>query len=150
MPGARASIDAFYREVEDNPDDLAFVRSAADLARAQQEGKIGAILAIEGGEALDGSVEMIRIFHRLGVRLMTITWSDRNELGDGAYDPTGGGLTKAGVQVVREMNRMGMVVDVSPRVRCNLLEHSAEHHGAAGGVAFQLQGAVRPPQEPHG
>lgn len=118
LPGSGArracqDIDAFYREVEDNPDDLAFVRSAADLARAQQEGKIGAILAIEGGEALDGSVEMIRIFHRLGVRLMTITWSDRNELGDGAYDPTGGGLTKAGVQVVREMNRMGMVVDVS-------------------------------------
>lgn len=106
-------IDTFWREVEENADDLVFVRTGADLARAEAEGKIGAILAIEGGEALDGSVEMIRIFYRLGVRLMTITWSDRNELGDGAYDSTGGGLSKAGVKVVQEMNRMGMVVDVS-------------------------------------
>lgn len=106
-------IDAFYSEVESNPDDLVFVLTGADLARAEAEGKIGAILAIEGGEALDGAVEMIRIFYRLGVRLMTITWSDRNELGDGAYDPTGGGLSKAGVKVVQEMNRMGMAVDVS-------------------------------------
>jgi membrane dipeptidase len=132
LPGSAARracqyIDAFYSEIEANPHDLVFVKTAADLARAEAEGKIGAILAIEGGEALDGAVEMIRIFYRLGVRLMTITWSDRNELGDGAYDPTGGGLTKAGVKVVQEMNRMGMVVDVSHAADAtfwSILEHT--------------------------
>ena len=106
-------VDAFYNEIEANPDSLVFVKNAHDIERAQEEGKIAAVLALEGGEALDGSVEMLRIFHRLGVRLMTITWSDRNELGDGAYDPTGGGLSRAGVAVVKEMDRLGMVVDVS-------------------------------------
>lgn len=119
LPGAGARqalrlVDAFYREIEENSGSLALAAKAGDVGRARAEGKIAAFLSIEGGEALDGSIELLRIFYRLGVRLMTLTWSRRNELGDGAYEEgTCGGLTQFGVEVVREMDRLGMVVDVS-------------------------------------
>ncbi len=119
LPGAGARqalrlVDAFYREIEDNSDSLVLAVRAKDVERARAEGKIAAFLSIEGGEALDGSIELLRIFYRLGVRLMTLTWSRRNELGDGAYEEgTRGGLTRFGTDVVREMDRLGMVVDVS-------------------------------------
>lgn len=119
LPGAGARqalrlVDVFHREIEENSDSLVFATRAGDVGRARDEGKIAAFLSIEGGEALDGSIELLRIFHKLGVRLMTLTWSRRNELGDGAYEGgTHGGLTRFGVDVVREMDRLGMVVDVS-------------------------------------
>ena len=119
LPGAGARqalrlVDAFYREIEENSGSLALAAKAGDVGRARAEGKIAAFLSIEGGEALDGSIELLRVFYRLGVRLMTLTWSRRNELGDGAYEEgTCGGLTQFGVEVVREMDKLGMVVDVS-------------------------------------
>jgi membrane dipeptidase len=107
-------VDAFYREIEDNSDKLIFATTGSDVDKAREEGKIAALLSIEGGEALDGRIELLRIFYRLGVRLMTLTWSLRNELADGAFEGrTGGGLTRFGVEVVEEMDRLGMVVDVS-------------------------------------
>jgi membrane dipeptidase len=115
--GARRAlqfVDAFYREIEDNSDKLIFATTGSDVDEAREEGKIAALLSIEGGEALDGRIELLRIFYRLGVRLMTLTWSLRNELADGAFEErTGGGLTRFGVEVVEEMDRLGMVVDVS-------------------------------------
>lgn len=119
LPGAGARqalrlVDTFYREIEENSGSLALAAKAGDVGRARAEGKIAAFLSIEGGEALDGSIELLRVFYRLGVRLMTLTWSRRNELGDGAYEEgTCGGLTQFGVEVVREMDKLGMVVDVS-------------------------------------
>lgn len=119
FPGAGARrtlqfIDAFYREIEDNSDKLVFATTGKDVDKAREEGKIAALLSIEGGEVLEGRIELLRIFYRLGVRLMTLTWSRRNELADGAFEErTGGGLTRFGVEVVEEMDRLGMVVDVS-------------------------------------
>jgi membrane dipeptidase len=119
LPGAGARqalrlVDVFCREIEENCDSIVFAVRAGDVARARDEGKIAAFLSIEGGEALDGCIELLRVFYRLGVRLMTLTWSRRNELGDGAYEEgTRGGLTRFGVDVVREMDRLGIVVDVS-------------------------------------
>lgn len=78
------------------------------------EGQIGTLLTIEGGDALDGHLEMLDIFHRLGVRLMTLTWNHRNEIADGVKETYGcGGLTGFGREVVQEMNRLKMIVDVS-------------------------------------
>ena len=119
LPGAGARralqyVDAFYREIEENSDRLVFATSGTDVEEAYEVCKIAALLAIEGGEALDGRIELQRSFYRLGVRLMTLTWSLRNEIADGAFEGrTGGGLTRFGVQVVEEMDRLGMVVDVS-------------------------------------
>ncbi|NLS45627.1 MAG: membrane dipeptidase [Firmicutes bacterium] len=107
-------VDTFYREIEDNSDKMVFVKTGSDVEKARSEGKIAAFLSIEGGEVLEGRIELLRIFYRLGVRLMTLTWSLRNEIADGAFEErTQGGLTRFGIQVVEEMDRLGMVVDVS-------------------------------------
>ncbi len=107
-------LDRFYREIEMNAGKISLATSAADIRRAKGQGQVAAILGIEGGEAIAGDLGVLRMFYRLGVRLMTLTWSRRNELADGVRESrTGGGLTSLGVEVVREMNRLGMIVDVA-------------------------------------
>lgn len=88
------------------------VRYRADLDDAGEDLK--ALLSIEGGEALQGSIEVLHAFFRLGVRAMGLVWNHRNELADGIGDAgSGGGLTPFGRCVVEEMERLGMAVDVS-------------------------------------
>ncbi len=71
-------------------------------------------MTVEGGEPLEGEIRILRVLYRLGVRGLGLTWNNRNELADGVgEDRTGGGLTSLGRQVVQEMNRLGMFVDVS-------------------------------------
>lgn len=107
-------IDLFYRETEENKKAVMPVKNWVEINEALASGKIAALLAIEGGEALEGSIGVLRMLHRLGVRGLTLTWNGRNELGDGVGEEgTGGGLTSFGVAVVEEMNRLGMLVDVS-------------------------------------
>ncbi|MBO8141561.1 MAG: membrane dipeptidase [Firmicutes bacterium] len=107
-------LDAVWREMERWSDKLHPILTAADLEEAQASAKIGVLLSIEGGEALEGSLSALRAFYRLGVRAMGLTWNGRNDLADGVGEAaTGGGLTSFGRQVVKEMERLGMVVDVS-------------------------------------
>ncbi|WP_027717532.1 dipeptidase [Desulfovirgula thermocuniculi] len=119
-----------YEELEKNREELMPVRCAADMVRARVSGKTGVLLAVEGGEALAGRLEVLRMFYRLGVRCLTLTWNGRNELGDGVGEEgTRGGLTRFGREVVREMNRLGMVVDVSHLSEAgfwDVLEESAQ------------------------
>ncbi len=107
-------LDAFHRSHIDNSDRLALALNYDDIVRANEEGKVAAILSIEGGEAIEGSLSVLRMLYRLGVRAMGLTHSPRNMLADGNQEAlTKGGLTKLGIQVVEEMNRLGIVVDVS-------------------------------------
>lgn len=89
------------------------VCSYADIVEARAHGKIGALLTVEGGEALGGSMAVLRNLYRLGVRALTLTWNRRNDLGDGVMESADRGLTPFGRLVVREMNTLGMLVDVS-------------------------------------
>lgn len=107
-------IDIFYREMEAVSDQIEPVQRYADIERLISSGKAAALLAIEGGEALSGKLSVLRLFYRLGVRSIGLTWNGRNELADGVGEGrTGGGLTEFGVAAVKEMNRLGMLVDVS-------------------------------------
>lgn len=107
-------IDLFHREMEENKKDIQHVKSQAEIMKALHSGKIAALLSVEGGEALEGSIGVLRMLHRLGVRSLTLTWNGRNELGDGVGEErTGGGLTSFGAAVVEEINRLGMLADVS-------------------------------------
>lgn len=107
-------LDAVWREVERHRDDLHPVLRAEDMAEAEAAGKIGVLLSIEDGAALGGSLAALRMFYRLGVRALGLTWNGRNELAEGVGDEqSGGGLTGFGRRVVGEMERLGMVVDVS-------------------------------------
>jgi len=90
------------------------VRSSSDIENAEKSGEIAALLNFEGGEFLEGSVECLRMFYKLGLRMLTLTWSDRNLLGDGAaYATSRGGLTPFGFEVLREAERLGILIDVS-------------------------------------
>src|SRR5215211_2760958 len=107
-------IDSVYRSVERHPNDLMIATSVADIRRAKQTGKIAALLGIEGGHAIEDSLPALREFYRLGVRYMTLTWNNTNNWADaGRGEKKHGGLNDFGVEVVREMNRLGMLVDVS-------------------------------------
>ncbi|HEV7860788.1 MAG TPA: dipeptidase [Pyrinomonadaceae bacterium] len=107
-------IDAVYRASERHPDDLMMAYSAADIREAKRRGKIAALMGIEGGHAIENSLATLREFYRLGVRYMTLTWNNTNDWADaGRGEKTHNGLTDFGKEVVREMNRMGMLVDVS-------------------------------------
>ncbi|MDD4170193.1 MAG: dipeptidase [Desulfotomaculaceae bacterium] len=107
-------IDLFYREIEENNHVALHAKSSLDIEKALSLGKIAAFLSIEGGEALEGSLGILRLMYQLGVRSITLTWNGRNELGDGVDEEvTGGGLTRFGKDTVVEMNRLGMLVDVS-------------------------------------
>jgi len=107
-------IDAVYRAVERHPHDLMLATSAAEIRKAKKQGKIAALMGIEGGHAIENSLATLRQFHRLGVRYMTLTWNNSNDWADGARDkPRNNGLSDFGKEVVLEMNRLGMLVDIS-------------------------------------
>src|SRR6195256_3487963 len=107
-------IDAVYRAVERHPNDLMLATSVADIRKAKKQRKIAALMGIEGGHAIENSLPTLRQFYRLGVRYMTLTWNNSNDWADGARDkPRNNGLSDFGKAVVLEMNRLGMLVDIS-------------------------------------
>ena len=107
-------VDLFWQWMEQFPHDLAFAGSGKDILEIQKSGRLACLLAVEGGEALEGKLSNLRMLHRLGVRLVTLTWNHRNDLAAGQGEgPGGGGLSRFGEAVVTEMNRLGMIVDVS-------------------------------------
>ena len=93
--------------------------SAADIERARREGKLAALMGIEGGHSIENDIRLLRDYYRLGVRYMTLTWSNSNEWADSSGDerkpgvPHSNGLSTFGKEVVLEMNRLGMMVDIS-------------------------------------
>lgn len=107
-------IDRFYAEIEDNPTQIRFAQSAADIRNLSQQGYVAALLGIEGGHSIENSLELLRIYHRLGVRYLTLTWNNTNEWADSSSDEAiHNGLNEFGVAVVREMNDLGMLIDIS-------------------------------------
>ncbi len=113
--GVFAQIEKVHELVEKNPDDLALVTSVQEAGAARGAGKTGVLVAIEGGYAIESDLVLLRQFHRAGVRLMTLTHWTAADWADASGDekPVHGGLTGFGEKVVAEMNRLGMIVDVS-------------------------------------
>jgi membrane dipeptidase len=132
-------IDIARRVVERYPDKLEWALTARDLRRAHKEGKIGSVLGLEGGHAIENSLGALRAYYDLGARYMTLTHNVTTDWADAALDSAKhGGLTEFGKEVVREMNRMGMLVDlshVSPATMSDAIDVSAapvifSHSGA--------------------
>src|SRR5512144_1471933 len=119
LPGGFArmqleQIDIARRMVARYPDRLALAGTADEVERAMRGGRVGSLLGIEGGQAIENSLGALRTYYDLGVRYMTLTHGKTIDWADSATDtPRHGGLTRFGEEVVREMNRLGMLVDLS-------------------------------------
>ena len=107
-------IDAVHENVQKYSKDLAFARTADEVRRAHAQGKIAVLIGVEGGHMIGNDIRMVRIFSDLGVRYMTLSHFYNDEWADSSTDkPAHNGLTDFGKQIVREMNRQGMMVDIS-------------------------------------
>jgi membrane dipeptidase len=107
-------IDAVRENVGKNSRDMVLARTAEDVRRAHAQGKIAALMGVEGGHMIGNDIRMVRIFADLGVRYMTLSHFYNDEWADSSTDkPAHNGLTDFGKDVVREMNRQGMLVDIS-------------------------------------
>ncbi len=111
-------IDISYRQIERHPAELMLATNAADIRRAKREGKVAVLMGVEGGHAIENSLGALRTLHRLGCRYMTLTHSNTNEWADSAGfngPPVvrHHGLSPFGEEVVHEMQRIGMLVDIS-------------------------------------
>ena len=112
---ALALIDAVHQQIRCRPESLTLALTPADILAAHAAGKFAILLSVEGGHAIENSLALLRTFFRLGVRSMTLTWANSNDWAQssGPLTPGPEGLTPFGHEVVREMNDLGMIVDVS-------------------------------------
>lgn len=106
-------IDALHLQFEKHSDGMKLALTASDVYKAKRNGKIAAIIAVESGQAIEDDLAFLRDFYRLGVRSMTLTWNSTNWADASNQAPRHNGLTDFGRDVVREMNRLGMIIDVS-------------------------------------
>jgi membrane dipeptidase len=111
---ALTQINAVHKQVNKHPKDLALAATAAEIRAARKQGKIAVLLGVEGGHMIDSNLQLLEKYAALGVRYLTLTHSANSEWADSATDkPTHHGLTPFGKAAVREMNRLGMMVDIS-------------------------------------
>jgi membrane dipeptidase len=112
-------IDSVYEQAAHHPDRMMMAFSVEDIERAHKQKKLAALMGIEGGHSIENDIHLLRDYYRLGVRYMTLSWSNTNEWADSSGDIDDpkiqhhNGLTDFGKQVVLEMNRLGMIVDIS-------------------------------------
>jgi membrane dipeptidase len=143
MRRAMDMIDATMREVERHPNELMFCQTAAQIRQAKKQNKVCALMGIEGGYVIENSLFALRNFYRLGIRYMTLTHNVSHDWADAHRDePKNNGLSDFGKEVVREMNRLGMLVDishVSDKVMADVLDITTApiiaSHSSARGVA---------------
>jgi membrane dipeptidase len=111
---ALVQIDAVREQIRKHPNDLVLATTAAQIREAHKQGKIAALMGVEGGHMINSSLPILRTYTALGVRYMTLTHSGNDEWADSSTDkPAHNGLTDFGKDVVREMNRLGAMVDIS-------------------------------------
>jgi membrane dipeptidase len=108
------SIDGLLSQIDEAGPGVRLALKAADIRDAHAKGELAVMINIEGAEGIQGSLELLRNYYRLGVRMMGLVWNHRNEVADGTNEyAVDGGLSTFGREVVREMNRLGMLIDLA-------------------------------------
>jgi len=108
-----AQMGYWERELTAHADQLTQVRSVADIRAAKQSRRLGLIYGFQNATMLEGEVANVEVFYNFGVRIIQLTYNDRNLLGDGCLEPANAGLSRYGREVVARMNALGMLVDLS-------------------------------------
>ena len=146
FPALLELIDAVHQQARQHARDIEVALTAEDIRRIHPAGKIAVLMGVEGGHMIQDSLPVLRTYYRLGVRYMTLTHFKTNDWADSSTDVAAhNGLSHFGREVVREMNRLGMMVDISPRLRQNLLRRAGSQPRAGDCLAFLAAGAVRYP-----
>jgi len=140
-------LDGLLTEIEENRDAIEIASSAAELRRINDAGKIAVLVALEGAEPLGQDLAALRLLHRLGLRMVSLTHARRTLFADGNWEnETHGGLSRAGRAAIKEMNRLGIIVDVShgsDRTTRDILETSVKPVIASHSNARALQDNLR-------
>lgn len=105
-------LNALQKDVAES-ERFELVKSVRDMRKAIEEGRVALWLGLEGGEPIGDSLDLLEVFHHLGLRVLTLTWSLRNAIGDGVFERTNGGLTNFGVEVVGKAEELGIIIDLS-------------------------------------
>ncbi|ASJ13404.1 dipeptidase [Thermococcus thioreducens] len=106
------ALNALRRDIEES-ERFELVTSSEGMKRAIEDGRIALWLGLEGGEPVGESIHLLEVFYRLGLRVLTLTWSLHNAIGDGVFERTNGGLTNFGIEVVGKAEELGIVIDLS-------------------------------------
>ena len=122
MPSAMRSIGSWYGRLRRRSDQLILVTKAEDMEKAKAQSKLGIIFHFQGTRPIDRDIGLIEVYYRLGVRIMQLTYNVKDYVGDGCEEPGDAGLSKFGKEVIQEMNRVGMMVDLSHTGRRTTLE----------------------------
>ena len=105
-------LNALRKDIDES-ESFELVTTTGEMEKTIGEGRTALWLGMEGGEPIGSSLDLLEVFHRLGLRVLTLTWSLRNAIGDGVFERTGGGLTNFGVEVVGKAEELGIVIDLS-------------------------------------
>ena len=106
-------IAKWYVRIRERPNQILLVETVDDIHRAKREGKTGIIFGWQNTSPIENDLDRLALFHKLGVRIMQVTYHERNLLGDGCMERQDGGLTNFGIDAVAEMNRLGILLDLS-------------------------------------
>lgn len=104
---------ALYEKIAANSDTLLWVRTPDDIVAAKRQKKVGVIMAFQDGRPMERDLGLVRVFHQLGLRISGLTYQRKNYFADGCGERTDAGLSKLGIQLIEEMNRVGIVIDVT-------------------------------------
>lgn len=110
---ALGNIGHWYQQFQEHEDLVTPAHSTADILSAKSEGRVAAMLGFQNASPFEDDLSLVEVFHRLGVRVVQLTYNIQNHLGGSCYEPNDSGLTRFGESVVKEMNRCGMLVDLS-------------------------------------
>ncbi|WP_297459867.1 dipeptidase [Thermococcus sp.] len=105
-------LNALLKDINES-ERLELVKNVGEMRTAIEDGRVALWLGLEGGEPIGESLDLLEVFYRLGLRVLTLTWSLRNAIGDGFFERTGGGLSNFGVEVVGKAEELGIVIDLS-------------------------------------
>jgi membrane dipeptidase len=109
---ALEALNSLVNDVRESPS-FEIVKSQEEMKKAIETGRKALWIGMEGGEPIEDSLELLEVFYDLGLRVLTLTWSLRNAIGDGVFERTNGGLTNFGVEVVGKAEELGILIDLS-------------------------------------